>query len=276
MGIQRGYESPSRRYVLIVADLMATEKPSRPIEIVPEQVASHITAEHEVEQGALLDPWRRVISLAASTRVGRQKDEVQISIFHRTVSRNHALLAFDRQRKIWQLRDLNSANGTWVDGRHVVDDTIDLAGSASITFGSVPFLFAFDAREFAELERHRNFPRGTEEQSSPSESDCNESRFELHPLRHGGGVLVLGEVEIPLTLAQWELVSLLAKAGEKGFVPSPTIIEQIQWETAKPTYEHVKQLVRRVRALLKRKGAPCQIVSEYGKGYGLRTHRARC
>ena len=52
-----------------------------------------------------------------------------------TVSRRHALLKF-RNGKL-KVEDLNSKNGTWVDGRRVSSETFSMGSPVVITFGKV-------------------------------------------------------------------------------------------------------------------------------------------
>jgi pSer/pThr/pTyr-binding forkhead associated (FHA) protein len=84
--------------------------------------------------------WRRrrpagLLAGAAGGRllIGRSPD-CQLVFADDTVSRRHAELRFDEGR--WMLRDLGSANGTWVNGRRVMEaevapgDEVQLGGWA--------------------------------------------------------------------------------------------------------------------------------------------------
>jgi pSer/pThr/pTyr-binding forkhead associated (FHA) protein len=67
----------------------------------------------------------------------------QIVIDHPTVSAQHALLL--RVRDSYSLKDLNSTNGTQINGTFVTD--ADLKDSDEIRFGSVKAVFAASCRK---------------------------------------------------------------------------------------------------------------------------------
>jgi FHA domain/Domain of unknown function (DUF1707) len=83
-------------------------------------------------------PWRRAPGLLAGTEGGRlvlgRAPGCQLVFSDDTVSRRHAELRFHEGR--WIVRDLGSSNGTWVNGRRVMEaevapgDELQLGGWA--------------------------------------------------------------------------------------------------------------------------------------------------
>ncbi|MBL4634626.1 MAG: helix-turn-helix domain-containing protein [Kofleriaceae bacterium] len=56
----------------------------------------------------------------------------------------------------------------------------------------------------------------------------------------------------------------------RGYLPSAQLIEKVSWDTAYPTDNHLKQLIRRVRKILDSEGLGNLIESRRGFGYRLR------
>jgi DNA-binding response OmpR family regulator len=84
---------------------------------------------------------------------------------------------------------------------------------------------------------------------------------------------------VQLTTTQFELVQLLhdRMAEEKqqpdavrGFVRSSELIARLSWDTAHPSDNHVKQLVRRIRRALIKAELGNLIHSQHRFGYRLR------
>ena len=74
--------------------------------------------------------------------IGRARSN-QIIVDHPTVSVHHALLL--RTGASYSLKDLNSKNGTWINGDCVTD--AELKDGDTIQFGSVTAVFARSDRE---------------------------------------------------------------------------------------------------------------------------------
>ena len=83
---------------------------SSPIKISQEQILGRMQVP---TSAALLDLWGRTHQIDARTKIGRQIEERGIAVLEPSVSRNHAELYIEGDR--WMLRDLGSANGTFVD-----------------------------------------------------------------------------------------------------------------------------------------------------------------
>jgi len=74
--------------------------------------------------------------------VGRDAD-CDISLSNRSISRRHALL--EKTVNGWFLRDLGSANGTFLKGARVTE--APLSPGAALRFGEVEALFEIEAKE---------------------------------------------------------------------------------------------------------------------------------
>lgn len=76
-------------------------------------------AEQYVLEEKYSEQARRIfLSQAAPQIVGSRKDTADVVVPARTVSRMHARLSF--RKGLWYLNDLNSRNGTWVNGQELL------------------------------------------------------------------------------------------------------------------------------------------------------------
>jgi pSer/pThr/pTyr-binding forkhead associated (FHA) protein len=80
--------------------------------------------------------------------VGRDPD-CDVSVASRSVSRRHALV--ERTESGWNLRDLGSANGTFLAGARVAE--APLTSGAALRFGEVEALFEIELKEISGAER---------------------------------------------------------------------------------------------------------------------------
>ena len=106
---------------------------SSPLRISPEQI--QLRVEHPTDAG-LIDLWGRVHRLEPRTLVGRLIENFGLAILEPSVSRHHAHLTLDDGQ--WTLRDLGSANGTFLDDK-MIEAPIALASGARIRFGHIGF-----------------------------------------------------------------------------------------------------------------------------------------
>lgn len=80
--------------------------------------------------------------------VGRDPD-CDVPLASHSVSRRHALL--EKTTDGWSLRDLGSANGTFLGGARVTE--VPLSKGAALRFGDVEALFEVEAKETSSAER---------------------------------------------------------------------------------------------------------------------------
>jgi pSer/pThr/pTyr-binding forkhead associated (FHA) protein len=80
--------------------------------------------------------------------VGRDAD-CDVPLASRSVSRRHALL--EKTENGWTLRDLGSANGTFLGGARVTE--VPLSTGAALRFGEVEALFEVEVKETTSAER---------------------------------------------------------------------------------------------------------------------------
>jgi len=91
----------------------------------------------------LVDPEGVAYEVGTPVVIGRDPDVAEVSVAHDTVSRRHAELR--QEEALWRLRDLGSTNGTFVEGRRVVDE-IELRDRQLVSFGSVALVFLSEER----------------------------------------------------------------------------------------------------------------------------------
>lgn len=76
--------------------------------------------------------------------------EADIVVADRLTSRGHASIQQDNTTGEWQIRDLESRNGTWVDGQRVTE--MWLRPEMSIRIGTTEFIFRIPSRRSAEKQ----------------------------------------------------------------------------------------------------------------------------
>ena len=267
-----------------------------PIRISPEQIQLRV---QRPTGAALVDLWGRTHQLDPRTLVGRQIDNHGLAVLEPSVSRHHAHLTFDNGA--WTIRDLGSANGTFVDDRPVEAAT-EIHTGARIRFGHIGFYLIEQTEHLPAPKLARTvtttlrppMPMAVVVQApapGPVDDDAfdgdehtdiglPEMRFRLHePTGGGGGLVEVDGKQVQLTTTQFELMALMIKrmATERhqpelvrGFVRSSELIADLSWDTREPSENHVKQLVRRVRRALMKSEIGDLIESRHRFGYRLR------
>lgn len=272
-----------------------------PIKIMPEQLQLHST---RPTIAALIDLWGRPHRLDPSTLIGRQVDGHGLAVLEPSVSRHHAHLTLDKGE--WTLRDLGSANGTFVDDT-LLADPVTVHEANRLRFGYIAFYFVADVTQLPTPQLGRTMtatigppsPRagGADPKASPAPRNqaAHEAAhadeeptdvglptmsFKLHePTGGGGGLLEIDGKQVQLTTTQFELMAVMIKrmASElhqpelvRGFVRSSELIADLSWDTREPSENHVKQLVRRVRRALLKSEIGDLIESRHRFGYRLR------
>jgi pSer/pThr/pTyr-binding forkhead associated (FHA) protein len=269
---------------------------SSPIRISPEQIQPRV---QNATTAALVDLWGRAHELDARTLVGRQVENRGIAVLEPSVSRHHAHLTFDNG--VWTVRDLGSANGTYLEDR-LCDNPAPVKSGERIRFGHIAFYLIEDVAALPEPKASRTItstikpnaatppPPVARPVSTDDDDDAfgeertdiglPEMRFRLHePTGGGGGLIEVNGKQVQLTTTQFELMALMIKrmATERhqpelvrGFVRSSELIADLSWDTREPSENHVKQLVRRVRRALMKSEIGDLIESRHRFGYRLR------
>lgn len=237
----------------------------------------------------LVDMWGRVHRLEAKTAIGRTPIARGISILDGSVSRRHAEIR--RTENAWEVADVGSSNGTRINEQPVSAPTT-LKDRDRLTFGNVGFYFTNDTGSLVEADINevssRTLRPGDAQVAKvippePSESTFAglpsiEMRF-LEAPSGGGGYLELAGQQLQLTDTQFAMLLTLARRMTteaevapiiRGFVPSGQLIADLPWDTPNPGENHLKQLIRRVRALLDTVSLGTLIESRRGFGYRLR------
>lgn len=262
-----------------------------PIFATPEQV--QLQGEDDLETGAaLVDIWGRPHVLSPSTPIGRSVDGQGLAVLQPSVSRHHARLMLDLGG-VWSVRDLGSANGTYVDDQ-AVNGAAKLRPGARIRFGQMTFYFVLGGAPLAPTEAVQAStvllpgvaagPGVLLAEPAPNGATADPElpviSLKLHEATGGGaGFVELEGRRVQLTATQLGLVSIMARRMTadaaapmpvRGFVRSSELIEALTWDTAEPNENHVKQLVRRVRRALMKVARGDLIESRHRFGYRLR------
>lgn len=264
---------------------------SGPIHIMPEQI--QLVAGPRPTLSALVDLWGRPHRLESAMTIGRQVEGHGIAVLESSVSRRHAEL--DKVGDKWMLKDLSSANGTFVDDK-LIDSVTELADGVRIRFGQIAFYFVQDVTNLPPARSTRTAtqtirpdtlpapaPRAKVDEMAeeePTGVGLPMMSFKLHePTGGGGGLVEVDGKQVQLTTTQFELMALMIRrmAAEshqpeivRGFVRSSELIADLSWDTREPSENHVKQLVRRVRRALMKSEIGDLIESRHRFGYRLR------
>lgn len=238
--------------------------------LVPEQIVSPSDTDTD---SVLVDQWGRTHALASQTTLGREPGPARIAVLAGSVSRRHAALQLDPSTSTWTLRDLGSTNGTFVDGRRI-DTAIAVADEQLLSIGDVVFALIVDGATIEEVVLTESM-RTTA--ASPG-GDADAGWLRLVEAEGGGGVAERDGGSIQLGSTQLALLVLLVaryldeqdRPDEvRGYVRTIELLTELPWDTAHPTDNHVKQLVRRVRRALARLGLEESVESRHGFGYRL-------
>jgi hypothetical protein len=262
-----------------------------PIKISQEQILTRLKSP---TPAALIDIWGRPHQLDAKSMIGRQVEERGLAVLEPSVSRHHAELVFEAGA--WTIRDLGSANGTYIEDK-LVEAPTGVSPGDRIRFGHIAFYLVDDVARLPAPRSSRTVTTTIRPQTMPlnrhaqtvDHDDFDEDRtdvglpvmrFRLHePTGGGGGLIEVDGKQVQLTTTQFELMALMIKrmAAEahqpelvRGFVRSSELIADLSWDTREPSENHVKQLVRRVRRALMKSEIGDLIESRHRFGYRLR------
>jgi hypothetical protein len=265
---------------------------------MPEQLQPHGI---RPTMAALIDLWGRPHRLDPRTIIGRQVEGTGLAILEPSVSRHHAHVTLDGD--LWTLRDLGSANGTYLDDK-LIEAPVQIKDGDRVRFGHIAFYFINDISRLpaprvgrtatatikppthAVLEAVASAPPPAKpvdeefEEEERTDVGLPAMTFKLHePTGGGGGLIEVDGKQVQLTTTQFELMALMIRrmASEahqpelvRGFVRSSELIADLSWDTREPSENHVKQLVRRVRRALIKSEIGDLIESRHRFGYRLR------
>lgn len=201
------------------------------------------------------------------------------------MSRNHAVV--ERVGDGFRVRDLESANGTRVNGR-AIDAPVTLSSGDVVSFAEVSLYFIHRSVALENVVSDPSTLRPPTSSSDDNDEHYPEETFfglrtapiELvAPSGGGAGILMFDGKTTPLTLVQFELLSTLTTRMReetsidervRGFVRSTELLVSLPWDANTPDDNHLKQLVRRTRRTLARVGITDLIEAKHGFGYRLR------
>lgn len=271
-----------------------------PIGLLPQQLLATVA---KPTGDVLIDQWGRAHALEARTMLGRAIDSTGMLILEASVSRHHAHLA--REASGWRLRDLGSANGTFLNEVQVTD-AVDVAHGDRIAVGAVGFYLVCGLGDAPVVEvdsamittiqslqrigqlhgpEHRTIEMPSAGVPTFVDREDTDPNLPVMPIEiaeptgGGGGLLKIGDISVQLSVNQAELIRLLAKrmldedtqpTQVRGFVRSSELLGSLSWDTREPDDNHLKQLIRRARRLLMRAGLGDLIESRQRFGYRLR------
>ena len=250
-----------------------------PVPITPEQITAQSLGPSPT--AALIDVWGRSNPISHLATIGRNIDTAGLAILHGSVSRRHA--AIDFERGVWKLSELGSVNGTMVNGR-LVNDVVDLRDGDQVRFGPFRFYFVEDATRLPATRIARTssatirpYDRAQTVDLHPDELPTASFVFR-QPTGGGGGLVEIDGKQVQLTLAQFELLSILAERmvsdegttlETRGFIDASALLKSLSLDSNDPSDDSVRHLVLRVRRALARANIRVTIESKQRLGYRL-------
>ncbi len=262
-----------------------------PLGLLPQQILATIA--RPTDDG-LVDQWGQPHRLETSTLIGRTLEGLGIMLLEASVSRHHARI--ERSAKGWTVRDLGSANGTFLNEVQLTD-TAELRHGDRLEIGSVGFYFVAGLGDAAPIAvdpavittvqavdrlraKHNDVATGDFSQGEETQAGLPRIPIKIvEPTGGGGGVLEIGDIAVQLSMNQVELLTVLVRRMKeeahqseqvRGFVRSSELLATLSWDTRAPDENHIKQLVRRARRQMVRAGLGDLIESRQRFGYRLR------
>ena len=251
-------------------------------------IPAHVSARATDRPAAwLIDHFGSPHGLPGDRSVVGRRPPADVLLLNASVSREHAeLTAADGA---WQVRDLGSRNGTFIDGQRVKARAA-LADRGVVRFGDVGFLFltgpitmpAVGLRSYAtghaaDAGAFRITLAGAERElclvgeRGGGDEDAALGGALLH---RAPGAADWYEVHLPPVEFQL-LRALCARALEeadspsraRGCVPTRQLARDLPFQSRYANEENVRQAVRRLRATLGEIGAADLIEAQPGRGY---------
>lgn len=254
--------------------------------LLPEHVVS-APADKEVA-GWLIDLFGRAHAvLSGRTVVGRVSDR-DLAVFHESVSREHAVI--EKTEDGWQVRDVGSKNGTVVEGKRVEGRAM-LSSGARVQFGRVAFFFV-DTPGAPPAAVLRSMVTADAGEDAPR-------RCGLEDPNDGTQIWLIGTVgddgkptdapgiasvrppdadawrDLPLTPMEFQLLYVLGRARKandgpsrkRGCVPTKQLARDLPFQSSYANEENVRQLVKRLRASLRKAGIEGLVDAIPRRGY---------
>ncbi len=247
--------------------------------LIPDHLRSNVDT---TEAAAwVVDGFGAAHAIAAKTGIGRNH-EGELVVLASSVSREHAELR--KTEAGWHIRDLGSRNGTWVDGTRA-QGRVTLSERSLLKIGDVPLWF------LAEVVH--------EPVSPPSMATAAAGgglvRFNMNPetielclvgttdIGAGGALLSRaaggsGWTERNLAPLEFQLLrALCGRAAEeaespsavRGCVQTKQLARDLPFQSKYANEENVRQVVRRLRAVLGELGVESMLAVAPGRGYYL-------
>jgi hypothetical protein len=235
--------------------------------LTTEQILSRVTT----PAASLIDAWGYPHPIAAGTVIGRDPNGA-FAVMHASVSSTHAELR--NTGGAWSLVDLESRNGTTVDGKPAQGA---LRPGQTIGLGEIRFYFWAPALPAPERPtgRGRTAPTRRDAIVFAAHVTTQDGRTVELSQRTDGGFARAAASVVELARMEFGLMQLLAERRraatdpEHGYVAWHEIAEALAFDSVEADSENVRDLVRRVRKKLGTLGCGELIDSKHGVGYRL-------
>jgi hypothetical protein len=251
--------------------------------LIPDHVSS--TAPRDGAAAWLVDGFGAAHALAAGRTLVGRRPPATLLLLSASVSREHGELS---SHDGWQVRDLGSRNGTYVDGQRV-KARAPLADRAVIRFGDVALLFVERAIAMPPMELRSVATGHAADSGTFRVTLCGEARELCLVGARGDDVAVGGALlhrapldpqwrEISLPPLEFQLLRALAAAAieeadspsrARGCVPTRQLARDLPFQSRYANEENVRQVVRRLRATLADIDAGDLVEAQPGRGYYL-------
>ncbi len=253
--------------------------------LIPDHVSS--AAPRDAAVAWLVDGFGSAHALSAGRNLVGRRPPAGMLLLSASVSREHAELSLSAHEG-WQVRDLGSRNGTFVDGQRV-KARATLADRAVVRFGDVALLFIDRPVAMPPVDL-RSVATGHAADSGafrvtllgPARELCLVAARSEDPAV-GGALLhrAPGEshwMEINLPPLEFQLLRTLAAAAieeadspsrARGCVPTKQLASDLPFQSRYANEENVRQVVRRLRATLAGIDADDLVEAQPGRGYFL-------
>lgn len=271
-------KSPAKRGLLCApcAELLPTASGLLP---------AHIASPAGPPSGAwLVDGFGIAHRVAAPRAVVGRRPGADLTIHNTSISRDHAELR--HTAGTWELRDLGSRNGSFVDGVRVAGRSA-LTDGASVRFGDVAFYLCERAEDLSLDDPgsiETSHAGSTAVRYIMGDDACELCHLGVHGDEDDGAGVLLhrrrGEPtwnELALPRLEHRLLQLLCEAaveardavGVRSTVATKLLVRRLPFQSRYANEENVRQVVRRLRDTLATLGADGLVATVQGRGYYL-------